>query len=81
VQLGPIAEKNCFSNLFTQPALGFLETAKPTLPELTPETKGIAESDRPSTARERSHGDRGAWMGRGKRHAKICPLPGASPGV
>jgi hypothetical protein len=25
---------------------GFLGTAKPTLPELTPETKGIAEGDR-----------------------------------
>jgi hypothetical protein len=26
---------------------GFLEISKPTLPELTPETKGIAEVDRP----------------------------------
>lgn len=60
---------------------GFLGTAKPTLPELTPETKGIAESDRHSAAREHRNGDRGAWMGRGKRRAKIRPLPGASPGV
>ena len=34
-----------------------------------------------SAAREHRNGDRGAWMGRGKRHAKIRPLPGASPGV
>jgi len=51
------------------------------LPELTPETKGIAEVNRHSAAREHRNGDRGAWMGRGKRHAKIRPLPGASPGV
>jgi len=68
-------------NLFTQPAFGFLGISKPTLPELTPETKGIAEGDRHSAAREHRNGDRGAWMGRGKRHAKIRPLPGASPGV
>ncbi len=60
---------------------GFLGTAKPTLPELTPETKGIAEVDRHSAAREHRSGDRGAWMGRGKRRANIRPLPGASPGV
>jgi hypothetical protein len=60
---------------------GFWRTAKPTLPELTPETKGIAEVDRHSAARERRNGDRGAWMGRGKRRAEIRPLPGASPGV
>jgi hypothetical protein len=60
---------------------GFLEISKPTLPELTPETKGTAEVDRHSAAREHRNGDRGAWMGRVKRHAKICPLPGASPGV
>jgi hypothetical protein len=34
-----------------------------------------------STAREHSNGDRGAWMGRGKKRAGIRPLPGASPGV
>lgn len=34
-----------------------------------------------SAAREHRNGDRGAWMGRGERCAKICPLPGASPGV
>jgi hypothetical protein len=33
-------------NLFTQLALDF-EISKPPLPELTPETKGIAEGDRP----------------------------------
>ena len=60
---------------------GFWRTAKPTLPELTPETKGLAEVDRHSAARERRNGDRGAWMGRGKRRAEIRPLPGASPGV
>ena len=60
---------------------GFLGTAKPTLPELTPETKGIAEVVRHSAAREHRSGDRGAWMGRGKRRANIRPLPGASPGV
>jgi hypothetical protein len=58
-----------------------LGTAKPTLPELTPETKGIAEVDRHSAVREHRNGDRGAWMGRGKRRAEIRPLPGASPGV
>jgi hypothetical protein len=51
------------------------------LPELTPETKGIAKVDRHSAAREHGNGDHGAWMGRGKRYAEICPLPGASPGV
>ena len=60
---------------------GFLEISKPPLPELTPETKGTAEVERHSAVREHRNGDRGAWMGRGKRHAKICPLPGASPGV
>ena len=34
-----------------------------------------------SAVREHRNGDRGAWMGRGERCAKICPLPGASPGV
>jgi hypothetical protein len=34
-----------------------------------------------SAAREHRNGDRGAWMGRGKRRAEIRPLPGASPGV
>ncbi|WP_146188505.1 hypothetical protein [Limnohabitans sp. 2KL-51] len=60
---------------------GFLEISKPTLPELTPETKGIAEVDRHSAVREHRNGDRGAWMGRGKRRAQIRPLPGDSPGV
>ena len=59
----------------------FLGTAKPTLPELTPETKGIAEGDRHSTVREHRNGDRGAGMGRETRRAQIRPLPGASPGV
>ena len=60
---------------------GFLGTSKPPLPELTPETKGIAEGDRHSAVREHRNGDRGAWMGRGKRRVEIRPLPGASPGV
>jgi hypothetical protein len=46
VQLGIGAEsdraKTCLHN-----RLWVLKTAKPTLPELTPETKGIAEDDRP----------------------------------
>ena len=60
---------------------GFSEISKPTLPELTPETKGIAEVDRHSAVREHRNGDRGAWMGRGKRRAQIRPLPRDSPGV
>jgi hypothetical protein len=68
-------------SLFTQLALNFLKISKPPLPELTPETKGIAEGDRHSAVREHRNRDRGAWMGRGKRHAKIRPLPGVSPGV
>jgi len=60
---------------------GFRRISKPTLPELTPETKGIAEVNRHSAAREHRNGDRGAWMGRVKRCVEICPLPGASPGV
>lgn len=52
-----------------------------TLPELTPETKGIAGVVRHSAVREHRNGDRGAWMGRVKRCAKIRPLPGAPPGV
>jgi len=51
------------------------------LPELTPETKGIAEVDRHSTAREHSNGDHGAWMRRAQRRARIRPLPGAFPGA
>ena len=60
---------------------GFLEISKPPLPELTPETKGTAEVDRHSAAREHRNGDRGAWMGRVESRAEIRPLPGASPGV
>jgi len=60
---------------------GFLGTLEPPLPELTPETNGIAEFELHSAAREHRNGDHGAWMGRGHRCAKICPLPGASPGV
>jgi hypothetical protein len=80
-QLGSDAEKCLRSEPVYTTGFGFLGTAKPTLPELTPETKGIAEVNRHSAAREHRNGDRGAWMGRGERCAKICPLPGASPGV
>jgi hypothetical protein len=80
-QLGFGAEKCLRSEPVYTTGFGFLGTAKPTLPELTPETKGIAEVNRHSAAREHRNGDRGAWMGRGERCAKICPLPGASPGV
>jgi len=51
------------------------------LPELTLETKGIAEGDRHSAVRKHRNGDHGAWMGRGKGHANIRPLPEASSGV
>jgi len=76
-----VQENVCARKPVYTTGFGFLGTAKPTLPELTPETKGIAEVDRHSAARERRNGDRGAWMGRGKRRAEIRPLPGASPGV
>ena len=60
---------------------GFLGTLEPPLPELTPETNGIAEFELHSAAREHRNGDHGAWMGRGQRCVKHRPLPGASPGV
>jgi hypothetical protein len=80
-QLGLGAENASAKSLITQPALDSWGISKPTLPELTPETKGIAEVNRHSAAREHRNGDRGAWMERGERCTKICPLPGASPGV
>jgi hypothetical protein len=80
-QLGFGAEKCLRSEPVYTTGFGFLGTAKPTLPELTPETKGIAEVDHHSTAREHRNGNRGAWMGRGKRCADIRPLQGASPGI
>ncbi len=70
----------CLEPVYTI-GFGFMQISKPPLPELTPETKGIAEVDRHSAVREHRNGDRGAWMGRGKRRAEICPLPEASPGV
>jgi hypothetical protein len=79
--LASVQENVCARKPVYTTGFGFLGTAKPTLPELTPETKGIAEVDRHSAAREHRSGDRGAWMGRGKRRANIRPLPGASPGV
>ena len=81
VQLGPAQKQVCGLEPVYTTGFVFMRTAKPTLPELTPETKGIAEVNRHSAAGEHRNGDRGAWMGRGKRHAKIRPLPGVSPGV
>jgi len=80
-QLGPNAERCLRSGTCLHNWPWIFEISKPPLPELTPETKGIAEVDRHSAAREHRNGDRGAWMGRGKRRAEIRPLPGASPGV
>ncbi len=80
-QRGRQSSKACHLEPGYTTGLGFLRTSKPTLPELTPETKGIAEGVRHSAVREHRNGDRGAWMGRVESRAEIRPLPGASPGV
>jgi len=43
------------------------------MPDRTPETKGIAETNAISRAQARA-GVQGAWMGRGERGVQVCPL-------